>query len=237
MKKIEFSCSDENILKYFPPLPAKKNIPDWYKSMSRYINDNKHPPNAKERVLQNNLEHENYLTIKGCVPVQDYLTSGYIIQAPFDILISPDVTDTNISTFFWWSKHSPSVSSHGHVQCPIEIKGKENIYIKFMNPWTIKTPPGYSCFFYQPEFFFEDRFELFPAIVDTDKHVAPVNFPGVVTSNENFKIEAGTPLMAVFPFKRESWESEINLKKDSKYPDNFIEKVYSKLFHSPKSYE
>lgn len=238
MKHIEFSCDQEDVFTYFKPVPAKKKIPNWYKTMSIYTDGFKSCPSAKERVENKATADDTFLTIKNCIPVQDYITSGYIIVAPYDILISPSVIpDNKLSTFFWWSKADNTMSHHGHVQCPIKIQNKDNVYLKFINPWEVKTPPGYSCIFYQPEFFFEERFKLFPAIVDTDLYNSPVHFPGVITTVKDFKIEAGTPLMLVFPFKRDEWESKIALRPKTKTPKNFIEKMYLKLFHSQKIYD
>ena len=235
MKEIQFFCEDEDTAKYFAPVPAKKKMPDWYRAVTKYVDGRKTLPTAKEQVLGNNSQG-NYLTVKNCIPVQDYLTSGYIISAPNDILITPSKDENNVSTFFWWSSSSNSVGEHGRKQCPVQINNEKNAYIKFLNPWGIKTPAGYSCFFYQPEYFFEDRFQLFPAIVDTDAHTSPVSFPGVITTKEDFKIEAGTPLMAVFPFKRDAWSSTVKVEKPKKFVTNYLEQAYLKLFHSKKTY-
>lgn len=233
MKKIEFYCADENIVKLFPPVTAKKMVPEWYKAMTKYVDNNKTSPTAKER-FANNATNETYMTIKNCIPVQDYITSGYVLLSSSDVLISPEKDDDGVSSFLWWTKSESGPSYHSNRQCPIKLNGEKHHYIKFHNPWVVKTPPGYSCLFYQPEFLFEERFKLFPGIVDTDKYEHVVNFPGFLTTTKNFKLEAGTPLMAVFPFKRDEWQSEIKIKEPKKMITSYIEQMYLKIFHSQK---
>ena len=53
-------------LKVDLPKPIKLNIPEWYKKLSH------------------NLEN---LTIKGCIPFLDTLTTGYVLSLPQDMII------------------------------------------------------------------------------------------------------------------------------------------------------
>jgi hypothetical protein len=78
-----------------------------------------------------------------------------------------------------------------------------------MNPWSIRTPDGYSALFVQP-FHRESIFAILPGIVDTDTYFAPVNFPFVL-NDVAFEglIPKGTPIAQVIPFKRESWTMAI----------------------------
>lgn len=238
--KIEFITNNKLALDYYPPIPAKKMIPDWYKDMDLYVNG-KGNFNAKTMVEENN---QTPFTIKGCIPVRDYLTSGYIIRANADILITPEIFE-NGNAGYWWKSLGTRIESHSHSQCPIHINNKKNDYFKIINPFAIKTPKGYSCYFYQPEFFMENRFKLFPAIVDTDGYnMQPVNFPGLITAKESFTIKAGDPIMAVFPFKRDDWQSEVRMEteQENKNGQNnvlfmYIEKAYSRLFNVKKNFD
>ena len=99
---------------------------------------------------------------------------------------------------------------HPFNQLPIGDWDQRRNYLKFMNYWQIKTPPGYSCMFYQPQNF-ETRFVMFSAIVSTDTYEGNINFPGYLIAEEDeFIIEEGTPLITVFPFKREEWQSVVH---------------------------
>jgi len=90
---------------------------------------------------------------------------------------------------------------------PLEMNAKKNDYIKLPNAWVIKTPEGYSSMFYPV--FGEERFKIFSGIVATDKYSTPVLLPGVITTESDFTIEAGTPIAIILPFKRDNWTADI----------------------------
>lgn len=234
--KIEFVTDNPLALNY-PPIPAKKMIPDWYKDVPEYCVDKEHLHDAKYH-LKNDIYATK--TIKGCVPVLDYLTSGYIIRSHSQILITPEMVSPENRTF-WWRTSDTQIDSHGHDQCPIKINGVKNIYLKYQNCWSVKVPKGYSCLFYQPKYLLEDRYTLFPAIVDCDDYDSKVAFPGVLNTNDPFYINPGDPIMVVFPFKRDEWEStsrmatEEELKTPSKL-GHYLHTKYKQLFHKRKSY-
>lgn len=237
--KIKFKTDNKLALKHFAPIPSKKLMPEWYKNMPLEIEGSK-IDDAKHMVQS---ESKTAFSIKGCVPVQDYLTNGYIIVAHADILITPEYIQETDSKTFWWKSQGTSVQFHAHSQCPVKMHGYSNQYVKFLNSWAIETPKGYSCYFYQPEFFMENRYQLFPAIVDTDGYnIQPVNFPGVIISDKSFTIKAGEPIMAVFPFKRENWKSEISYieekdKDDGNLFHSKLFRAYKDLFWNKKSYD
>ncbi len=229
--KIEFLCSNETVMEYFPPLPASKLRPDWYKDLPRYIGN--HKLDAKE--MQQSGISQQKETIKACIPVQDYIGQGYILRYPADIMVTPEQVGDEQG---WWAaSDTVKCSPHSHQQCPVHMNKKKNVYFKVTHPWTVRTPPGYSCYFYQPEFFLEERIRFFPGVVDTDTYPSPANFPGLILSEETFTLKAGDPMMVVFPFKRESWEHEVKYAEEKQNPVRlFIERGYKKLFHKQKSF-
>jgi len=239
MNKIQFLTNKELLKDYYPPIPIKKLIPDWYKNLNKYQVD-KALANDVKYLVENNASSLP-LTSKSCVPLRDYITSGYVIRLATDILISQEGInpETGQSAWLWYcaNREFAEINAHDFGQLPVELNGKKNTYIKFDQFWGVKTPKGYSCLFYQPEMFFETRFKLLPAIVDTDTYNSPINFPGLITSTEtSFKIEAGTPLMVVLPFKREEWKMEL-IHRQKPFVKPFIAvDWYKKIFHSRKSY-
>jgi hypothetical protein len=52
-------------------------------------------------------------------------------------------------------------------------------------------------------------FYCIPAIVDTDKHPSPVNFPFFIKKGFEGIIDYNTPIIQMIPFKRESWSHKI----------------------------
>lgn len=234
-KDIKFYPTKDTAL-LFPPEPIKKNLPDWFKNIparvegseftAEYLNKTKSATNG---------------TIKRCVPFMDFMTSGYLLKFHSDILIDHQKRD-GLNSFEYRHPGDSSVGIHGFGQLPTSINGKVYDYIKFINHWTVKTPPGYSCLFMQPLNFGKDNFRLFSGIVDTDTFDNPVNFPGYITATENFMINAGDPLIVVFPFKREEWKMSVSteIKGKNKFltiSEQFFENVYRNFFHSKKRYD
>ena len=192
-----FGISDK-----FAAKPASAYIPEWYKNMESYRGSIKKP----------NANGGSPATIKKCIPVFDALTAGYIIVSPADIYVS----QINGEPTYQWSDFG-LLEFHPVEQAP-EHPDRKGIpqYPKWLNPWAIKTPKGYSTLFVQP-FHRESVFTILPGIVDTDTYFTSVNFPFVL-NDPKFEglIPAGTPIAQVIPFKRESWKLKNGNDKDYK---------------------
>ena len=214
-KIITFSAHEEYV-NYIDnadkPCPIKTNIPDWYKKL-------KHSPGHK--------------TIKGCMPFLDSLTSGYLLKVPQDMRITHNITNPEtgkkdsfahagqLDAGYFFSRMlnlaaDPARETHNTNQltgAPHIEKNKNLPLYKILNPWIIKTPPGYSCLFLPPMNNADDRFSIIPAIVDTDKFTHEVNFPIVINGDKYETLETiirkGTPYVQVIPFKRDSWKMKI----------------------------
>jgi hypothetical protein len=223
----------------FPPVPAKKIIPQWYKEIPSEI----HQSTAYEMVKTGD---KTPFSIKRCIPVLDFLTSGYVLRNQSEILLS---CDDDQNQHIWWYTNAPKdtqfVGFHPHQQCPININNSKKSYFKLSIGYRIITPPGYSCLFYQSPYFMEERFTLFPGIVDTDTYDNEVLFPGYIHAKKaDLTIEVGTPLMWVFPFKRENWTSnfktELHDQNKASFAGksiNYINDIYKRFFHQKKNYD
>lgn len=229
-KIIKFSTYDESAHLHYPPVPLSKFVPQWYKDIPLAFHH-----------IDKNTNQKDVPTIKRCVPVLDYLTSGYVILNSYetDLKFDPDETGALKATHICPAQDY--VSAHPFPQAPVLMNGVKNHYFKLSNPWMIETPPGYSCHLYQPFFDLNEDFKLFPAIVDTDKHNDSVNFVGVGLK-QHIVIKPGAPLMVVFPFKREDWrmQEEYNDFMQKNRYKFWIKKLwhgtYSKFFHSKKKF-
>jgi hypothetical protein len=228
---IEFHTDDAVAAEHFPPLPASQVLPDWFKEMPRYMT----PPSNVTAQLLTSSNNRIPQTVKGCLPFLDYMTSGYVIRAAADIALTPIPNGETKS--WWWSSSTHCIEGHPHSQCPVEINNTKNEYVKIRNPWRVKTPKGYSTFFYQPEFMLRDVVRLFPGVVDTDGYDCPVHFPGVLVADSTVVIKAGDPLMVVFPFTRQEWTHSVSVSPE---PDSvstrLFERAYQKFFYNRKSY-
>jgi hypothetical protein len=231
--KIEFISSSQELLDIAPkPYPSANKLPDWYKKTPSYIN-------GIQSVDQFN---DPSSTIKKCMPIFDIMTAGYHIPLHSDVWVE-NAGDMNIS--FRWSWDTIEIvsvhPSEQHSTYPIP-PGYHNTAFKWISPWIIKTPPGWSCIFTHPYHYDDLPFRSFSALVDTDKHPAPTHFPFLLKKGFNGLIPLGTPMIQVIPFKRETFTSEYSVDDGShntlwqKAHSVFFDR-YKKFFRSPKTYE
>ena len=79
--KIKFVATNENFKDVWPhPQPATRFIPDEFKKLKRFREDNLHEP-----------------TLKTCVPFLDSLTMGYIIPFDQDYVVDPVENDFSVT--------------------------------------------------------------------------------------------------------------------------------------------
>jgi hypothetical protein len=213
----------------FAPKPATAFVPDWYKNMDSYTGEEKKPSG----------EGMTTATIKRCMPVFDVITQGYIITTYVDIFISQkeqpdDEGNLKIQPWYEWPSFGP-ISFHPIRQAPTHPAKNGVAYPKLINPWGIKTPPGYSTMFTAPVHR-ENIFTIMPGVVDTDTYIAPVNFPMVLT-DVKFEglIPAGTPIAQIIPFQRESWAMEIGKEEDLIEQNKATSKLRTRFFDSYKN--
>jgi hypothetical protein len=211
-RNIEFSAHED----YYKnqedfPIPAKMNIPEWYKK----------------------LEHSLHMkTVKGCMPFLDTLTAGYLLKMPQDFYINHNVYNEELKIQDSFHKFSlkefesytkakrinlnTGQDIHSKEQLlgsPFIEKNKNLPFYKILNPWKIKTPKGYSCLFVSPLNNSDDRFSIIPGIVDTDVFPTEINFPIIINGDKYPTLETiikkGLPYVQVVPFKRERWKMSI----------------------------
>lgn len=113
---------------------------------------------------------------------------------------------------------SKTIEGHGWEQvgdlCDLKKFKLGKSLLKFVNPWGIKTPPGWSVSFKNPSSNFSNDIHILEGVVDTDEYTTPVNFPFVWTGTEEGEwiIPKGTPLVQVVPFKRTETDLVIKVK-------------------------
>jgi hypothetical protein len=166
------------------PIPASKAMPDWYRKMAGVENQQ--------------------MTIKKCVPFLDAMTSGYVISLAADVEFTGEGV-TNTSKIPVVTSHHPEQTKDLHV--PPEYL---SIAHKWENLFVMSTPKGYSTLFVHPLNRTDLPFMSISGVVDTDKHPVPVNFPFFIRKDFVGLIPAGTPIIQAIPFKRTSWESEVD---------------------------
>lgn len=205
--------SDKSLIKFlyqpehkgvFPePVAANKVLPSFYKSLK---------PQWDDGVTSG--------TAKRCIPFLEATSAGYIIPLWADLEVKTNNGEISL-TFPDYLPMSNSLGQHDIQQLkgyPLEDNPYGSNLMKFINPWTIETPEGYSCMFMSPMNHFETRFKIIDGIVDTDNYYNQVNFPFVWTGGDgSFFIPQGTPLVQVVPFKRQETTSvveELDIERD-----------------------
>jgi hypothetical protein len=248
-KQIEFSSHEDYfVLKEDYPIPAKLNIPEWYK-------------NLEHTVLNN--------TVKGCMPFLDSLTSGYLLKMPQDFNVRHNIDNENnkgekikdsFQTFGlhnhsqWLGAKAINLNSGIDVHrtnqlegSPLIQKNKNLPFYKILNPWKIKTPKGYSCLFVPPLNNTDDRFSIIPAIVDTDTFPNEINFPIVINGDKypvlETTIKKGTPYVQIIPFKRFSWKMKLKPREQKEIQNSMgfyglkLLNIYKEKYWNKKSWK
>lgn len=180
----------------FPrPVPAAKKIPDYFKRVPPVLD--KHDPSSS--------------TVKRCMPFLDAMTQGFIIPLWADVFVRAKEGDLTVS-FPRLFPMSASLEPHNYQQIsdhPLSNTVYGKMPLKFISPWLIQTPPGYSCLFTSPLNHMETRLKILDGVVDTDEYYNNVNCPFIWTGGDGeFNIPKGTPLVHIIPFKREEYFAE-----------------------------
>ena len=145
------------------------------------------------------------LTVKACLPVTDIMSLGWIIPLPVDIRagIHPKTGQFN----FHWDETSPfkPLDMHHPGQIGSDKPGPfaGAMPFKFLNPWRVVLPAGWSAQFLHPINHLELPFRAFNGAVDCDALDVPVNVPFLwIGGGEDIHLPAGTPMVQVVPYQR-----------------------------------
>jgi hypothetical protein len=215
-KKIEFQSVRVD-LEVLHPIPAFRNIPEWFRKIPGVI--------------------QGMDTIKKCVPFLDAYTTGYLFVLAADVYFDKNGIQEITK--------EPMIVPHRDLQIqgfepPKEYNPQP---LKWINLFISKTPRGYSTIFTHPLNRIDLPFYTLTGIVDTDKHPVAVNFPFFIKKDFEGIIPAGTPIAQAIPFKRQNWEHSVEDKKQAYIPA-YIHTMhnppfgfYKKHFWSKKTYK
>ena len=213
MNKVSFYPFSDKTEVFVPkPEPSIKSMPDWYKQQPGFIGDE-----FKEYISKGGMSS----TIKRCMPIFDLITAGYIFKVPMDIYINA----TNPEKITWSVPNelkflgNDMIATHTSEQVsnyPVNLERYHKQIFRILPFWAMMTPKGYSTLFTHP--FHRDPvpFQMFEAIVDTDKFASDGHLSMHIEKGFEGIIKQGTPLIQAIPFKRESWESEFVAHSEGK---------------------
>jgi len=223
-QSIEFKTDVVGLESISPVQKSNHFVPQWFKNMDDYIVRQPNPegrvPNAFGKKKKTAKKFSGG-TVKRCPAIIDLITEGFIIPMWSDFLIQ-----RNDTLLEWDNKNFPyGIEFHSKEQIS-HWKLKKTDFpegVKFVNPWRIYTPPGYSVLFVAPFYEFEKRFTVLPGIVETDSY-HHVNFPSIIHTNQDLIIERGTPFIQVIPFKRENWDFDVSRMTEKDIDDDTTHK-------------
>lgn len=190
---IEFLC-DPDLATLIPkPERAVRFAPDWFKRLEREmgVRDAHGLPG---------------LTAKACLPMTDAFALGFIIPLPFDVQFR--IPEDRVSIQMGWHPEVPfqPVEQHhpGQIGAP-NPPFEATMPLKFINPWRIKVPDGYSLLLTQPLSRPDLPFTCFSGLVDCDRFDTTINLPFAWTGPVgDFHLPAGTPIAQLIPIRRDS---------------------------------
>jgi hypothetical protein len=174
------------------PYPAKAAVPDWLKRTPMGM------PNPGQ-------PGTDIPTVKQCPPFIEAMACGYVIPLATDVMLARDAQGALSFAADW------KVIDTQH---PLQYAGSPfegRLIVKFMNPWTIRTPPGYSTLFLPPLNQFTLPVQVLSGLVETDTYYRPVHFPSIclMAPGTTVTLPRGTPIAQAIPIRREDWQSSV----------------------------
>jgi hypothetical protein len=221
--KIKFFTGFEELEQSLPVVPAAKFWPEWFK---------KQRPNIDNSETYS----RDMSTVRRCPAVLDVLGMGYVIPLWCDFKVTRVAgmqgdelrfsVPQNVSRHFIANIH-PEEQLDAYPFGPDTFKGS----FKFINPWELRTPPGYSAMVVSPYYHNNPNLEVMNGVVDTDiYHELHINTFFTAPLNEEVTFERGMPLAQIIPFKRENFESETAVGDHRSSHSKLTQFIHNSLF-------
>lgn len=223
VKFIPFSKDAELINNY--PKPSTFFMPNWYKAMPQFIQ------NQKEFNI-NIKNGSSNATAKWCAPLMDSFITGYTLSLDVDIFVTRNEYGF---PFFHTNTKKQYVGNQDSLQHEGMPFSNEYfpIIFKWINNWVVELPHGYSVYCSHPANRFDLPFITMNGVIDADNYPNALLFPFLIKKDFTGVIEAGTPIVQLIPFKRENWNSKI-LKFDE---DDVFKRINSFSKYIYRSYK
>lgn len=189
--------------KLLPPVPAYKNMPEWYRTLAKFKDSN------DDITLdpQNNLGTDGaQVSTKMCMPFFDATTAGYHYVLEDDLHVDIDDDGKPILS---WNGEVMLVDKRPIIDLPVPNNCHPIHYGWRMN-WYYETPPGYSVLITHPMNRYDLPFYVQSGIVDSDIWGLPVFITFFLQRDFQGIIPKGTPIMQMIPFKRDDWELNVD---------------------------
>lgn len=227
---VEFWAEEPLSHTLFPmPSPAYLDIPQWYRDLNRFSD-------GKLTINENGMSNAR---LKACTSYMDTFMMGYMVKLHCDILIE-DLEDGSGKTMRWTSSMSPISPRSMDIANELpEVAGFGAFTQAWEMKWGFKLPKGYSMLVTQPF----NRQDLptwtTQGIIDADEFIGPGGVPFAIKDSFSGMLKAGTPIIQLIPFKRDSWESkeiESPFKSPDGRPRNYATGWYKKTIWKKKDF-
>ena len=187
------------------PGPVFKTLPEWYRKADRFAIN---PETGKPWEMPDG--SGKIPTWKACPAVFDVMGSGYAYKTPSDIEFFEDAAG-NIQAKVLDERHRNFLVDREPLAQFPHPQGYHHKHFAWWADWAVELPEGYSALYTQPFNRFELPFLTTSGIVDNDKVHLPGTMPFFFLKGVTGILPAGTPYAQIIPFKREHWESEIDV--------------------------
>jgi hypothetical protein len=208
--KLAFRCDPAHEVRLPKPVLAKAGLPEWLKTM---------PQNAWSEVAGADVR-----TLKQCPPFIDAMGTGVLMPLIADLTFKDGA--------FHWASDLPVVEGREVIRSPIGVHvpeqatgtpfgGAGDFIVKFMNPWTIEAPEGWSILFTHPANRLDLPFRTLTGLVDCDAfHLGLVHFPALwIDRTFEGTLPKGTPVAQAIPVRRETIEMVVGTLDDAALGD------------------
>jgi hypothetical protein len=222
----------ESAVSVYPDIitPAKNHIPDWYKEIPRWKNN---------EIFE--IGKGFNITIKHCMPFLDSLTTGYMIVLPNDLYVK----NNNGSPFITWNAAEfPPKSRNEVANLSLVPAGHHPTEFTWQTGVANTIPIGYSMLLTHPINRHDLPFTTLTGIIDGGLVMnANGSIPFYIKNEFEGIIPQGTPIAQLIPFRQENWSSkktkglvEIGKQHDTKTM-SLISGWYKKTFWTRKKYD
>ena len=219
-KEIVVHCYTDRpeVYNYFPVVPNKKIIPDWFKNLKAPFF--KSPENS-----QTNL--------KLCPGITNLFKTSFTIPLWSDLFL--EIGETNSEYYRWqYSDRCSDIGLHPPHQHGGHFKTKEYQHLKIISPWQFQCEEDVSFLAIEPFWQFKElnNISILPGIVEFySQHNTNINlFVRRESKKQDILLNAGSPLYTYVPITERKVRVETHLVSSKKlhnlskvsYPMKFI---------------
>lgn len=221
-----------------PPSPAIYSVPKEWKNLPKQTDSS-----MGDQGQASALPGGYYKTRRLCPAINDAFNFGYTMYLPHDIFInstneqyidvyaSANIAPQNIESSSIYSMREQKIVLDYN-----KNKFYHSNFIKIFMAFSVKTEPGYSCWFTSPVSNLKLPIKAIDGVIDTDTFPASRSFPFLVSKDFNGVIPAGTPILQVIPFKREDYTMHIVKDFDTQLDATNSSKLLTKFKSGYKNF-